>query len=155
MGFFDELKLDPGVYGFNDLKPGDWYNTGAIVVSESHLINFAGISGDFFDIHMDPIFAKNNGYKDRIAHGLLVLSLIDGLKNRAPVSLKAIASLEWNEWQFIAPVYIGDRILAKITIKDLRVTSNSARGVVSLMFEVINQNDEVVQKGCNHLLVQR
>jgi 3-hydroxybutyryl-CoA dehydratase len=63
--------------------------------------------------------------------------------------------LEWNEWQFIAPVYIGDRILAKITIKDLRVTSNSARGVFRLMFEVINQNDEVVQKGCNHLLVQR
>ena len=63
--------------------------------------------------------------------------------------------MEWNEWQFIAPVYIGDRILAKITIKDLRVTSNSARGVVRLMFEVINQNDEVVQKGCNHLLVQR
>ena len=63
--------------------------------------------------------------------------------------------MEWNEWQFIAPVYIGDRILAKITIKDLRVTSNSARGVVRLMFEVINQNDEVVQMGCNHLLVQR
>ena len=63
--------------------------------------------------------------------------------------------MEWNEWQFIVPVYIGDRILAKITIKDLRVTSNSARGVVRLMFEVINQNDEVVQKGCNHLLVQR
>ena len=63
--------------------------------------------------------------------------------------------MEWNEWQFIAPVYIGDRILAKITIKDLRVTSNSARGVFRLMFEVINQNDEVVQKGCNHLLVQR
>ena len=63
--------------------------------------------------------------------------------------------MEWNEWQFIVPVYIGDRILAKITKKDLRVTSNSARGVVRLMFEVINQNDEVVQKGCNHLLVQR
>jgi acyl dehydratase len=63
--------------------------------------------------------------------------------------------LEWNEWQFIVPVYIGDHILAKITIKDLRVTSNSARGVFRLMFEVINQNDEVVQKGCNHLLVQR
>ena len=63
--------------------------------------------------------------------------------------------MEWNEWQFIVPVYIGDRILAKITIKDLRVTSNSARGVFRLMFEVINQNDEVVQKGCNHLLVQR
>jgi acyl dehydratase len=62
--------------------------------------------------------------------------------------------LEWNEWQFIVPVYIGDHILAKITIKDLRVTSNSARGVFRLMFEVINQNDEVVQKGCNHLLVQ-
>ena len=63
--------------------------------------------------------------------------------------------MEWNEWQFIVPVYIGDHILAKITIKDLRVTSNSARGVFRLMFEVINQNDEVVQKGCNHLLVQR
>ena len=63
--------------------------------------------------------------------------------------------MEWNEWQFIVPVYIGDRILAKITIKDLCVTSNSARGVFRLMFEVINQNDEVVQKGCNHLLVQR
>ena len=62
--------------------------------------------------------------------------------------------MEWNEWQFIVPVYSGDHILAKITIKDLRVTSNSARGVFRLMFEVINQNDEVVQKGCNHLLVQ-
>src|SRR4051812_13519420 len=93
--------LAAGEYWFEDLAEGDHYETGRIVVTEAHIVSFAGLSGDFFDIHMDDEFARSQGFPGRIAHGLLGLALTDGLKNRAAVRVMAIASLGW-AWKFCA-----------------------------------------------------
>ena len=75
MDFAKGRVLPTGDYWFEDLEPGDWFETGHIVVTEAHIVAFAGLSGDFFDIHMDDEFARAQGFPGRIAHGLLVLVL--------------------------------------------------------------------------------
>ena len=68
------------------------------------------ISEAFFDVHMYKEFTRRKGFIYKIAHGLVILSWVDGLKNRAPVQLNAIASLGWEKWEFKAPVCAGERI---------------------------------------------
>lgn len=155
MNDMTQQRLQPGKYFYEDLSVGSFFQTGRIVVTETHIVNFAGISGDFFDVHMDDEFARAQGFPARIAHGLLGLSLVDGLKNRADVQLQAVASLGWKNWEFKAPIVMGDSITAKITVETTKLTSKGDRGVVELRFDVTNQDDALVQTGCNVLLMQR
>ncbi len=146
--------LPAGKYFYGDLSVGSFFRTGRIVVTETHIVNFAGLSGDFFDVHMDEDFARAQGFPARIAHGLLGLCLIDGLKNRADVQLQAVASLGWKEWNFKAPIIAGDSIGAEISVKSMRETSKGDRGIVELNFDVTNQNGTLVQSGTNALLMR-
>ena len=147
-------ELTAGHYYQDDLSAGDWIRTGHIVVTEAHIVAFAGLSGDFFDVHMDDVFAQERGFPARIAHGILGLALIDGLKNRTPVRLEAIASLGW-DWSFTAPILVGDRIGADITVAESRSTRSGDRGVVSLWIQATKQDGAVVQQGTNRLLLRR
>jgi len=147
-------ELAPGLYFHDDLAPGDRFRTGGIVVTEAHVVGFAGLAGDFFDVHMDDAFARGLGFSGRIAHGLLVLSLVDGLKNRAAVQLAAVASLGW-EWRFAAPVLIGDRISAELAVAETRPTKRGDRGIIRLAVSVVNQAGTQVQHGVNTLMMRR
>jgi acyl dehydratase len=146
------MKLDPALLRFDQIEPGLAFETGGITVTEGHITGFAGLTGDFYDIHMDDEYARALGYPSRVAHGLLGLALCDGLKNRAPIRFAAIVSLNWR-WSFTGPILVGDRIAARITVLSKRMTRNPARGIVTLGFELVNQKGEVVQKGENDLMV--
>jgi acyl dehydratase len=143
-----------GLRHFEDVEPGLAYDTGGIVVTESQITAFAGLTGDFFDIHMDDDYARQLGYPGRVAHGLLGLALCDGLKNRAPLRFAAIVSLGWR-WKFAGPILAGDRIAARITVLSKRETKRPDRGIVTLGFLLRNQRGEVVQEGENDLMVHR
>jgi acyl dehydratase len=143
---------DPGLLRYGAIEPSLSYETGGIVVTEGHITGFAGLTGDFYDIHMDDEYARALGYAGRVAHGLLGLALCDGLKNRAGVRFAAIVSLNWR-WSFTGPILVGDRIHARITVLSKRMTRNPARGIVTLGFELLNQRGEAVQKGENDLMV--
>jgi acyl dehydratase len=108
-------RLPPGEYCFEDLIIGDHYDTGHIVVTEAHIVGFAGLSGDFFDLHVDDEFARSHGFPARVAHGLLGLAMADGLKNRSSVRIVVIAALGWN-WSFRGPILAGDRIGVAIVV---------------------------------------
>ena len=146
------MRLDPALLRFEQVEPGLAYGTGGITVTEAHILGFAGLTGDFFDIHMDDDYARALGYPGRVAHGLLGLALCDGLKNRASVRFAAVVSLNWR-WSFTGPILAGDRIAARITVLSKRPTRNPARGILTLGFELLNQRGEVVQKGENDLMV--
>ena len=135
-----------------DLHVGDEYETPGIVVTEAHIVAFAGIGGDFFEVHMDDSYAKSVGFPGRVAHGILGLALVDGLKNRSDFRIDAVASLEW-QYRFMAPICAGDRIHARIRILDARRTTDGRRGVVRLAIDVLNQHETMVQHGVNTLLV--
>lgn len=136
-----------------EIEPGRRWETPGLTVTDAHFVAFAGLSGDFFALHMDDTFARERGFEGRVAHGLLGLALLDGLKNRATTQLDAIASLEWN-WRFVAPILAGDRIQGRIEVLEARPTSKPGRGVVKLGLTLANQHGQTVQQGSNVLLVQ-
>lgn len=146
--------LEPGLYGFDDLDIGDVIETGRVEISPQMIDAFADLSGDRFEIHMDAQAAREFGFADRVAHGLLVLSVIDGLKNAAEAQFRAVASLGW-DWRFSAPVLAGDEVRASITVRGKRGARNPHRGILTLDFTVRNQRDEKVQVGANSLMVLR
>jgi acyl dehydratase len=138
---------------YEDAPVGLSFETDGIVVTEAHIVQFAGLSGDFFALHMDDEFARELGFPGRVAHGLLGLILVDGLKNRAVRQFEAVASLSW-QWNFRKPLYPGDRIHGRLTVADKRLTKRLDRAIVTLHVEVLNGNGEVLQDGTNLLMVR-
>jgi len=124
-----------------------------MVVTESHIVQFAGLSGDLFDLHMDDEFARSLGFSGRVAHGLLGLILMDGLKNRAAQRFAAVASLSW-QWNFRRPLYPGDRIHGRVSVTDRRLTKRGDRGILTLSLELRNGKDQILQDGTNLLMVR-
>ena len=146
--------LPSGQYGFNDISRGDRIDAGAIHVTADAIDRFADLTGDHFEIHMSDEAAARHGFDGRVAHGLLVLSLIDGLKNQAPAQFKAQASLGWT-WSFKGPVIAGDTLSVAITVAEKQPVSDATRGILRLNFDVANQRGECVQSGENTLMVYR
>ena len=138
---------------YEDVADGLSFATDGILITESHIVQFAGLSGDFYPVHMDDEFARSLGFKGRIAHGLLGLILLDGLKNRAAHRFHAVASLAW-QWNFRKPIYPGDRIQGHLTVTNKRLTRRGNRGILTLALELRNGTGEVVQDGTNLLLVE-
>lgn len=145
--------LTPGLYGYDDLRRGDRVETGAVTVTTEIIDQFAALTGDRFAIHMSDAGAQAYGFPARVAHGLLVLSLIDGLKNQAPAQFDAVASLGW-EWSFRKPVLAGDVLSARLTLTSKRPTRTAGRGILRLAVTVL-RGEDVVQEGRNLLLVKR
>jgi len=145
--------LAPGMYDLNDLEIGDHFVTSGMTLTEAHIVNYAGVSGDMYDIHLDDVAAQQAGFSGRIAHGLLGLALTDGLKTRSPVRMSALATLGWN-WSFRAPLHIGDRIQVEIEVVGKRVTKRIDRGIATLKLCVLNQLGNVVQDGETLLLMR-
>lgn len=150
----DGRALPAGTYYFEDLQVGDHWLTGGMTLTESHIVGFAGLSGDFFDLHMDEDFARELGFPARVAHGLLGLSMLDGLKNRADVRIASIASLGWN-WDFKAPLCAGDRIEGRVRIAELSPTSKPERAFMRLDLTLIGNGETVAQEGSTRLLIRR
>jgi acyl dehydratase len=138
-----------------DLTAGDVFTSAARTITESDVVAFAGLSGDFNPIHTDVEFAKETPYGQRVVYGLLGLSMLTGLLDRTGLfSGSAIAMLGIRDWTFTAPLFIGDTIRFRLTIVDVRRARSGDRGVVQRYFELINQRDEVVQKGHIDILVR-
>ncbi len=145
--------LPAGEYWYEDVEIGDHFTTAGVTVTEAHVVGFAGLVGDLFDVHMDDEFARAQGFPGRIAHGLLGLSLADGLKTRCAVRFMGVATLGWN-WSFRAPLLIGDRMSVVITINQRRLTRRGNRGILTLGMQILKQDGSVVQEGSTELLVQ-
>ena len=139
---------------YEEIAVGLSWETPGITVTESHILTFAGLTGDFYDLHVDDDYARSLGYPGKVAHGLLGLALADGLKNRSSVRLAAIVSLGWR-WSFTGPILPGDRIGATISVTAMRETRRPERGIVTLEFDLWNGRRETVQRGENDMMVHR
>ena len=140
---------------FEEIEIGEEFETPGVTVTDWHVMQFAGLSMDFFELHTNEEFAKQTQFGRRVAHGLLGLALTDGLKNRSDFRIHAMASLHWS-WDFTGPIFVGDTVTAKLRVKEKREsTTKPDRGVVTLELELRNQDDVIVQRGINRLLVER
>lgn len=140
---------------FEDFNVDDEFTGPGRTITESDIVNFAALTGDWNPIHTDVEFAKASPYGERLAHGMLGLSFTIGLLDRTGLfSGSAIANLGVQDWTFAAPIFIGDTIRFRMKIVEKRLTSDGKRGVIGRAFEVINQRDEVVQRGLSPLMIR-
>lgn len=138
-----------------DLTAGDTFEGPARTITESDVVGFAGLSGDFNPIHTDVEFARDTPYGQRVVYGLLGISMLTGLLDRTGLfSGSAIAMLGIRDWTFVGPMFIGDTIRFRLTIEGVRRTRSGDRGVVRRYFELLNQRDEIVQRGHIDVMVR-
>lgn len=142
-----------GLY-FEEFSVGQTVKTAARTVSEDAIFSFAGLTGDYNQIHTDAEFAKNTQFGQRVAHGLLGLSIATGLIMRTGLlDGTVLAFREIQEWKFVKPVFIGDTIHAVLTISGTKAMLRIGAGALIASVEVRNQNDEVCQRGTLNLLM--
>jgi oxepin-CoA hydrolase/3-oxo-5,6-dehydrosuberyl-CoA semialdehyde dehydrogenase len=127
---------------FEDLAIGDSLLTHRRTVSEADIVNFGGISGDYFYMHFDEIAAKESPFGKRIAHGYFVLSAAAGLFVE-PKPGPVLANYGLDTLRFVKPVGIGDTIRARLTAKR-KIDKKKDQGVVAWDVEVTNQDGELV-----------
>ena len=140
---------------FEEIEIGETFSTPGVTVTDWHVMQFAGLSMDYFELHTSDEYAKHTEFGRRVAHGLMGLAITDGLKNRSEFHIHAMASLHWS-WDFTGPIFIGDTVTAKLCVAEKRESrSKPDRGIVTLDLELRNQRDEIVQKGQNRLMVKR
>jgi oxepin-CoA hydrolase/3-oxo-5,6-dehydrosuberyl-CoA semialdehyde dehydrogenase len=154
-----ESDVHPFRRYFEDLEIGHSLLTHRRTVSEADIVNFGGVSGDYFYMHFDEIAARNTQFGKRIAHGYFVLSAAAGLFV-SPAPGPVLANYGLDNLRFVAPVAIGDTIRARLTCKrkvDRNRTDDQGRGqgVVAWDVQVTNQDDELVASYDILTLVQK
>ena len=136
--------MTPGKYG-DAFKVGDQYRTAAITVTETHVVNWAGLTGDFYPLHMDREYAAKTQFGERLVHGPFIFALAVGLVAQAGFAGDAaIAWLGVDGMRMLAPVKIGDTVHVEVRVKEARPTSNPRKGVQVWTYSVLNQRDETV-----------
>jgi acyl dehydratase len=128
-------------------KVGDKAVSPGRTVTESDVVMFAGISGDWDELHTNIEYMKNSPFGQRIAHGMLTLSIGSGLafraRQRQPVEV--LAFLGMDNVRFTAPVFIGDTIRAESEVIEARPSkSRPDTGILKFKNSVKNQRDETV-----------
>lgn len=120
-------------------------------VTETDIVLHAGQSGDFYPHHMDAEWCKGQEFKQRVAHGTLVLTIAVGLTASA-VNPEAF-TYGYDRLRFIKPVFIGDTLRARVTLKEKRdFPKRPDYGIVVELVEALNQRQQVVL-ACEHLLM--
>jgi acyl dehydratase len=139
---------------FDEIQVGEEYESPGRTVTEADIVIFAGLSGDYNVLHTDAEFMKGSIFGERIAHGLLGLSIQSGLLTRAMRPYATIAFLGLR-WKFRGPIKIGDTIRTRAKVIGKKETSKPDQGIVILSRQVLNQRGELVQEGETDLMVAR
>lgn len=142
-----------GMY-FEEFAPGQQIKSTARTVTEADIVAFAGLSGDYNQIHTDAEYSKSSPFGQRVAHGLLGLSIASGLAVQTGVlEGTVIAFREIDDWKFIKPVYIGDTIHVLMSVLETRNLRKLGGGLVTIELDVCNQHGETVMKGLWKVLI--
>jgi 3-hydroxybutyryl-CoA dehydratase len=142
-----------GLY-YEDLDVGYKVVTAGRTISEADIMAFAGISGDWNAIHVDAEYAKTAGFGERVAHGMLVLSIATGLAMQMGFLDRTVEAFTSLDWKFRAPTKIGDTIHVEAEVTQKKAVPGGLGGFVSFNIVVKNQRDETVQKGSWMIVVK-
>jgi 3-hydroxybutyryl-CoA dehydratase len=123
-------------------------------ITETDIQLFAGLTGDYTQIHTDVEFCKDTVFGQRIAHGLLGLSIASGLATRMGFIEGTAVALREISWKFTAPIFIGDTIHVKVVASHKKAMPRLGMGLITFDVSLVNQKDEVVQKGQWKALIQ-
>jgi acyl dehydratase len=145
-------------YRYEDLYVGMSFRSPGRTIGEADLMAFAGLTGDYSELHTSDVYAENSQFGRRVAHGMLGLAYAHGLMWPRTGELRetAIAFLGINEWKFVGPIFVGDTIFVNYRIAELRDSKSKPTQAIAIFdVELVTQDDRVVQKGVKALLVSK
>ena len=141
-----------GLY-FEEFEIGGEQISPARTITETDVVMFAALSGDYTQLHTDEEFARKTPYGRRIAHGLLLLSIASGLAARLGFIEGTALAFRELSWKFSLPVFMGDTVHVKAVCKELKAMARLGGGLVIFDVCVVNQDGKTVQRGDWHVLV--
>lgn len=141
-------RVHPFKKSFNELRIGEQLITARRTITEADVVNFAGISGDYFYAHTDKIAAANSFFGERVAHGYFIVSAAAGLFVDAAEG-PVLANYGMDNLRFVEPVKIGDVIQVELTCKQktpkpAKNADDKPHGVVVWDVKVKNQHQQLV-----------
>ncbi len=149
-----ELTYQPRGLYFEDFEVGQKMVTAGRTVTEADIVTFAGLSGDFNQIHTDAAYSADYMFGQRIAHGLLVQSIATGLATQTGVIEGTVLAFRESTIKFSLPTFIGDTIHVKLEITSKKALPRLGGGNITMKYSVVNQDGKVVQRGDWIMLVK-
>ncbi len=147
------LQARTGLY-FEEFEVGQSIISPGRTITEADVVGFAAMSGDWNAMHTDAEYAADHPFGQRVAHGLLVLSVASGLAMRLGILEEtALAFREIDSWKFSLPVFFGDTVRVRATVTETKKMRRIGGGLVTLKVEILNQEDKIVQRGSWGVLV--
>ena len=143
---------------YADLHVGMSFRSPGRTITEADIIAFAGMTGDYSELHTSEVYARASQFGRRVAHGMLGLAFAHGLMWPRTGELRetAIAFLGISDWKFVAPIFVGDTIFVDYRIAELRDSkSKPSQAIVTFDVELVNQDGQLVQRGRKALLASK
>jgi acyl dehydratase len=132
---------------FEDYEVGQTLRTRGRTITESDIVQFGSLTGDFNPMHFDDDFMRGHMLGKRVAHGMLTLSYAVGQAYQLGFMEQTVLSFRGVEMKFSAPVYVGDTVRVELTIAETKAARRLGGGLVTLDVRIVNQDDQPVQKG--------
>ncbi len=149
-----EITYQPRGLYFEDFEIGQKVITAGRTLTESDIVRFAGLSGDFNQIHTDAAYAAQDTFGQRVAHGLLIQSIASGLAVQTGFIEGTVLAFRELTCKFSRPVFIGDTIHVQLDVSEKKALPRLGGGNVIMKYSVLNQEGQVVQRGVWMMLVK-
>ncbi|MFJ7726919.1 MaoC/PaaZ C-terminal domain-containing protein [Neobacillus sp. NPDC097160] len=137
---------------FENFEVGEKWKSRGRTITGTDLVMFSSLTGDFYPLHTDIEYAKKSFFKQRIAHGMLVLSYAVGLTKMDPDIV--VANYGIDKLRFIHPVFINDTIHVELEVIDLTDKGNGT-GIVTVKQSVFKQTGEACIVGISKALIKK
>jgi len=151
----DKLRLG---YRYDDLFVGMRFRSPGRTITDADLVGFAGLTGDYSELHTSDVYAQSSQFGRKVAHGMLGLAYAHGLMWARTGELRetAIAFLGIDGWKFLGPIFVGDTIFVDYELAELRDSrSRPTQAIATFEVKVVKQDGAIVQQGRKALLVSK
>jgi acyl dehydratase len=133
---------------FEEIEVGYRLITAGRTVTEADVVAFAGLSGDFTQIHTDAEFTRDSPFGQRVAHGMLIMSIASGLVAQTGLLEGTVMAFrEIESWKFVKPVFFGDTVHVEVEIVETKALRRLGGGLVGINLYVKNQAQDTLMKG--------
>lgn len=139
---------------FEEFTVGDRVVTQSRTITESDIVTFAGLSGDYNQIHTDAEYAAGEQFGQRVAHGMLVQSIATGLSVLTGFIEGTVIAFRELTCKFSLPVFIGDTVHVVLEIAEVKALPRLGGGTALMKWTVVNQHGKIVQRGTWTMLIK-
>ena len=140
----------------DDFTIGQIFESPRRTITETDIVNYAALTGDWNPVHTDAVFAGDTAFGERIAHGPMAIGMAFGLLSRLDLFDGSVLALRKIEWSFEAPVRIGDTVHLRAEVLEASPHPKAAdRGRVRMRATYVNQRGEQISQGTFTVVISR